>query len=138
MGKMKKITAIAFNLEDIAQLTIGSFALAVPIAFTEEAWRISESLPTLNLVVVFGLSLGFLALFAYQSVFQGHVAHRLLAFVFRVIIAYIITAFVVSLVLFSLDKLPWISHPEVALMRTIVVTMPASVGAIIVDSFDKE
>lgn len=29
-----------FNLEDASQIAIGSFALAVPISFSEEAWRL--------------------------------------------------------------------------------------------------
>jgi len=48
------------------------------------------------------------------------------------------TAFVVALVLFCLNKLPIIDDPITALKRIIVITMPASMGAIVVDSFDKE
>ncbi|MDD3500552.1 MAG: DUF2391 family protein, partial [Sulfurovum sp.] len=59
------------NLEDIAQIIIGAFALAVPISFSEEAWRLGETLPLFNLLLVVILSVCFLALFAYQSVFQG-------------------------------------------------------------------
>jgi hypothetical protein len=44
----------------------------------------------------------------------------------------------VALVLLSLDKFPVISDPVIALKRLIIITMPASMGAIIVDSFDKE
>ncbi|MGB6135960.1 MAG: DUF2391 domain-containing protein, partial [Shewanella sp.] len=46
-----------FNAEDIGQIAVGAFALSVPIAFSEEAWRLSASLPTLNLVLVVLLSL---------------------------------------------------------------------------------
>ena len=44
----------------------------------------------------------------------------------------------VGLVLFALNKLPLVDDPILALKRIIVVTMPASMGAIVVDSFDKE
>jgi hypothetical protein len=37
-----------------------------------------------------------------------------------------------------LDKFPLLTEPAIALKRLIVITMPASMGAIIVDSFDKE
>jgi len=40
--------------------------------------------------------------------------------------------------LFSLDKFPLFTDTFVAFRRLIVITMPASMGAIIVDSFDKE
>jgi uncharacterized membrane protein len=128
----------AINLEDIGQIAIGAFVLAVPISFSEEAWKIGGSLPFPNLLLVFTLSIGFLALFAYQSVFQGRIIHRLIVFAIRIIIAYLIAALVVALVLVSLDKFPLLSEPVVAIKRLIVIAMPASMGAIVVDSFDKE
>lgn len=38
---------LKFNLEDFSQLTIGSFTLSVPIAFSEEAWKAGENLALL-------------------------------------------------------------------------------------------
>ncbi|WP_299878421.1 DUF2391 family protein [uncultured Cocleimonas sp.] len=129
---------LSFNLEDASQVAIGSFALAVPISFSEEAWRIGEKLPLSNLLLVFVLSIAFLSFFAYGSVFQSNIKYRVPVFVIRIIIAYLIAAFVVALVLSSLDKFPLLTEPNIALRRLIVITMPASMGAIIVDSFDKE
>ena len=129
---------LSFNLEDAGQVAIGSFALAVPISFSEEAWRIGETLPLTNLFLVFILSVTFLSLFAYQSVFQANIKYRIPIFIGRIIIAYLIAAFVVALVLSSLDKFPLLTEPAIAFRRLIVITMPASMGAIIVDSFDKE
>jgi len=122
------------ELEDASQVAIGAFALAVPISFSEEAWRIGETLPVTNLLLVFVLSVTFLSFFAYGSVFQGNIKYRVPVFVVRIIIAYFIAALVVALVLYSLNKFP----PVIALKRLIVITMPASMGAIIVDSFNKE
>jgi uncharacterized membrane protein len=127
-----------FNLEDASQVLVGAFALAVPISFSEEAWRLGESLPMANLLMLFSLSVIFLSFFAYQSVFQSRIRHRVSIFIFRVIIAYTIAAIVVALVLLCLDKLPLLAEPLVAIKRIIVITMPASMGAIVVDSFDKE
>ncbi|EGQ8533926.1 DUF2391 family protein [Vibrio parahaemolyticus] len=127
-----------FNLEDASQVLVGAFALAVPISFSEEAWRLGESLPMINLLMLLSLSVIFLSFFAYQSVFQRHIRKRIPIFVFRVVIAYSIAAIVVALVLFCLDKLPLFTDPIVAIKRVIVITMPASMGAIVVDSFDKE
>ena len=64
--------------------------------------------------------------------------HRIGAFFFRLFVAYTIASLVVAFLLFALDKFPLISAPEVAIKRLIVITMPASMGAIVVDSFDKE
>ena len=129
---------LSFNLEDASQVTIGAFALAVPISFSEEAWRLGETLPTANLTLIFILSIIFLSLFAYESVFQGNIKYRIPVLISRIVIAYSIAALVVALVLFALNKFPLASEPATALKRLIVITMPASMGAIIVDSFDKE
>jgi len=40
--------------------------------------------------------------------------------------------------LMCLNKFPLLTDPTVAIKRLIVVAMPASMGAIVVDSFDKE
>lgn len=115
-----------FNLEDASQVLVGAFALAVPISFSEEAWRLGESLPMANLLMLLSLSVIFLSFFAYQSVFQSHIKNRVSIFIFRVVIAYLIAAVVVALVLFCLDKLPLMNEPLVAIKRVIVITMPAS------------
>ena len=129
---------LSFNLEDASQVAIGAFALAVPISFSEEAWKLGETLPLTNLLMVLILSVIFLGFFAYESVFQGDIKHRVPVFLWRISIAYTITAIIVALVLFSLNKFPLFTDTLVAFKRLIVITMPASMGAIIVDSFDKE
>ncbi len=129
---------LSLNGEDIAQIVIGAAALAVPISFSEEAWMASINLPLPNLVLVFLLSIAFLALYSYQSLFQASVKNRKFVFVFRIFFAYLLTGLVVAVVLLSLDKLPLVSEPIIALKRIILVAMPASMGAIVVDSFDKE
>lgn len=128
----------SFNFEDASQIFVGAFALAVPISFSEEAWKLGETLPFFNLLMLFLLSIVFLSLYTYESVFQRTISKRLPAFVIRIIVAYLITILVVSLVLFCINKLPLVSDLTVALKRVIIISMPASMGAIVVDSFDKE
>ena len=129
---------LRFNLEDVSQIMIGAFALAIPISFSEEAWRLSESLPVFNLFLLSILSLSFLGFYTYQSIFQGDIKKRKFAFVFRVFVAYLIAFIVVSLILLSIDKFPIVDDTLIAIKRAIVISMPASMGAIIVDGFDKE
>lgn len=129
---------LSINAEDISQIAIGSFALAVPISFSQEAWDLGGTLPTLNLTLVFILSIAFLSVYAYYSVFQGKVSKRYHVFLLRVFIAYFIAALVVALVLFALNKFPILEDPVTAINRVILITMPASMGAIVVDGFDKE
>ncbi|MFB9215857.1 DUF2391 family protein [Vibrio sinaloensis] len=127
-----------FNVEDAGQIFVGAFALAVPISFSEEAWRLGETLPLGNLMMLVSLSLIFLSLYTYESVFQRNVSQRKGVFVFRIVSAYLMAAMVVALVLLCIDKLPILSDPYTSLRRVIVIAMPASMGAIVVDSFDKE
>ena len=84
------------------------------------------------------LSVMFLAFFAYESVFQGDITYRIPVFLIRILIAYVVAGLVVALVLTTLDKFPVVSEPVVAVKRLIIIAMPASMGAIIVDAFDKE
>jgi len=128
----------SFNMEDVSQVCVGAFALAVPISFSEEAWKLGTTLPTANLLLLMSISLCFLGVYAYQSVFQRNIKHRIFVFIFRILIAYLLAALVVGMVLLALDKLPLIDEPILSLKRIIVITMPASMGAIVVDSFDKE
>ena len=126
-----------FNAEDISQIIVGAFALSVPVSFSEEAWRMGENLPSANLALVVILSVAFLAFYAYQGVFQGDVRSRLIIYLLRIVLAYLITLVVVGLVLAALDKLPFLENPALAVKRILVISMPASMGAIIVDSLDK-
>ncbi|KPV94454.1 hypothetical protein AN214_03469 [Pseudoalteromonas sp. P1-9] len=128
----------SFNFEDIIQICVGAFALAVPISFSEEAWQLAQTLPFTNLLLLLSLSFLFLSLYTFESVFQRNIRTRRLLFVSRIIFAYVITFFIVALVLLSINKLPLLTEPLVALKRIVVISMPASMGAIIVDSFDKE
>ena len=129
---------LRFNKEDASQVMIGSFSLSVPIAFTEEAWNLGGSLPWPNLLLVLLLSMGSIALFAHQSVFEGDIKNRVLHFMLRLLLGYSLALAVVFIVLLALDRLPLLEDPMTALRRVLVIGMPASMGAVIVDGLDKE
>ena len=129
---------LRFNKEDASQVMIGSFSLSVPIAFTEEAWNLGGSLPWPNLLLVLLLSMGSIALFAHQSVFEGDIKNRVLHFMLRLLLGYSLALAVVFIVLLALDRLPLLENPMTALRRVLVIGMPASMGAVIVDGLDKE
>lgn len=97
-----------------------------------------RTLPLMNLVALLFVSLIFLSIFTYQSVFQGNVRRRLFGYFLRIVIAYGLASLVVAITLFCLNKFPILDDPLIALKRLIVIAMPASMGAIVVDSFDKE
>ncbi len=126
-----------FNLEDFIQIVIGSSLLIAPIAFSEEAWRLSESLPLFNVFFIMVLSLLFLGLYVYQGIYSANIKNRLSAFIFRIFIDYVITLMVVVVILFALDKLP-LSNPDVLFKRIVLIAFPASLVGVVVDGLDKE
>lgn len=126
------------NFEDVIQVIVGASALSVPVAFSEEAWDLGRSLPIANIFLLVALSLLFINLYSIHNIFQGNIRHRLLTYLSRTAIDYVITIFVVCVVLLALNHLPVLTEPVVALKRIVILAFPASMGAVVVDSFDKE
>lgn len=129
---------LKFDREDASQVILGSFSLAVPVAFTEEAWQLGETLPAFNLLLIVLLSLFVLALFAYYGIFLGNIRNNVGKFFGRLLLAYGSALLVVMVVLIAIDKFPLFEDPMVAIKRMLIVGMPSSMGALVVDSFDKE
>jgi len=132
--RAEKLENEAFKLNK----EMSSLENVIKKASSEETWRLGEELPLTYLLTVFMLSIVFLGFFAYESVFQGNIKYRGPVFLWRISIAYTITAIVVALVLFSLNTFPLLTDTVVVIKWLIVITMSAAMGAIIVESFDKE
>jgi len=126
------------NRDDIIQVIIGASALTIPVAFSEEAWNLSRTLPTLNVITLLCLSLLLISLYSIQGIFSGNINHRIFQFVSRTFIVYGITTIVVFLVLFAINRMPILDEPLVAFKRIVLISFPASLGGVIVDGFDKE
>jgi len=135
---MNKTNQHTFNKEDLFQVIIGSAALTLPVAFSEESWELSQTLPWFNIGLIFLLSMLFINLYSVNSIFSGQINHRLSHFILRTIIDYMITLFVVFIILLAINRMPIISEPIIALKRIIILSFPASMGGVIVDSLDKE
>lgn len=126
------------NFEDVLQVIVGASALSVPVAFSEEAWDLSRTLPLANIVFLVLLSLSFINLYSFQSIFQGKVRHRIPVFILRTLLDYGITLCVVFVILVAIDRMPLFQEPAVGLKRMVILSFPASMGAVVVDSLDKE
>jgi len=135
---MEKPQKHTFNKEDLFQVIIGSAALTIPVAFSEESWRLSKTLPWINIVIITCLSLLLINLYSIDSIFLGKIKHRIRHFIFRTLIDYLITLIVVFIILLAINRMPIISDPIIALKRIIILSFPASMGGVIVDSLDKE
>lgn len=132
-----KKTETSFNVEDFIQIVVGSSLLVAPIAFSEEAWKLSTSLPIKNIVFLLILSLLFISLYVYQGIFSGDIKTRISIFVSRIFIDYIITLMVVFIILLALDKIPF-HNPIIIIKRVILIGFPASLVGVILDGLDKE
>jgi uncharacterized membrane protein len=125
------------NFEDISQIVLGAAVMAIPIAFSEELWKFGETLPGLNILMLAVLSLTIQFFYTYFSLFQG-TEQRYFHIVFRVSLNYVLTFFTVGIILFALNRLSLSADLFVGFKRMIILSFPASLGAVIVDGFDKE
>lgn len=125
------------NLEDISQIVLGAAVMAVPIAFSEELWKFGETLPALNIFILFVLAISIQGFYTYYSIFQCS-EKSIQVIGVRVILNYTLTFFTVAVVLFSLNRFDFSSNLSVGVYRVIILTFPASLGAVIIDGFDKE
>ena len=128
----------ATNSEDIMQVIVGASALSVPVAFSEESWNLSRTLPLQNTVLLILLSLLFINLYSFYGIFQKNIRQRTSIFIYRTFIDYAVTVTVVFIILLALNRMPLLSEPLVAVKRVLILSFPASMGAVVVDSFDKE
>lgn len=127
----------SFNLEDFIQIVIGSSLLVAPIAFSEEAWNMSKSLPLINVFFLMSLSIFFISLYVYQGIFSANIHDRLSTYISRIFIDYLITLLVVFVILIALNKIPF-DTPVIAIKRVIIIGFPASLVGVILDGMDKE
>jgi len=67
---------VEFRPRDLMQVIVGASILAVPVALTEETWRLGQTLPFRNVPILSAVSLLLISLFVYfnvyRFVFKGH------------------------------------------------------------------
>ena len=125
------------RLRDTAEITLGSIIMGFPVAVTEEVWDISVGLPIGRVVFIALGSIGIIAWFGYYVFYHGTLKDTVGRFIFRVLFAYMITLAAVGLMLFAINQLPLLTDPIVAIKRMIIVALPASFAATVVDSMHK-
>nr|WP_298922910.1 DUF2391 family protein [uncultured Allomuricauda sp.] len=118
---------------DVMQIIIGSTILALPIAYTEEAWKLGEELPLLNVGFLSLLSLIFIALFVFFNFYRFNIKGYVFNYIKRVIATYLISILVVAVLLTIIQRCPWQDDFILAIKRIIIVSFPASMSATISD-----
>jgi len=126
-----------FRLKDILQIIVGASILAVPIGFTEETWKLGGSLPLINIFGLMILSILFISMFTYYQYHRhagGSKEEHMDAFVKRVAATYILSFFVVAVIMTLIQKAPWGTDAALAFRRVAIVTFPSSLSAAIADT----
>jgi len=126
-------TFIEFHHKDVLQVIIGASILSVPVGFTEETWRLGINLPWLNVIGLVVLSLLFISMFTYYNYFREVRHDHRAEFLKRVIWTYVLSLFVVAIILSLIQVAPWLSGFSTALKRTVIVAFPASLSGAIAD-----
>ena len=110
-GKVIQSVIAPFQVElkprDIMQIIIGATVLALPVGLTEETWMLAEQLKVKNVVLLGLISILFLALFIYYNFYRFYLKEHLFEYIKRVIATYMLSLFVVGLLLTVIEKCPW-------------------------------
>ncbi|MBW2977547.1 DUF2391 family protein [Candidatus Woesearchaeota archaeon] len=123
-----------FQFKDLLQILIGASILAIPVGFTEETWELGASLPFINVLFLLIVSVLFVSAFTYYHYYaeQGLQKH-FSEFIKRIISTYIASFIVVAVLLTIIQRTPWTTDFILALKRTIIVTFPSSMSAVVAD-----
>ena len=122
-----------FNLGDVIQIIVGASILAVPVGFTEETWKLGESLPWLNVFLILGISIFFISLFTHLNYHRTGMKRSWPVFVRRVFFTYFLSFIVVAVLLTTIQRAPWETEWVLAVKRVIIVTFPSSMSAAVAD-----
>jgi uncharacterized membrane protein len=119
---------------DIMQIIVGASILAIPVGFTEETWNLGERLPLNNVLALAMISLVFIALFVYFNFYRFQLKGYAFEYIKRVIAIYVLSLFIVGILLTIIEKCPWGVDNILALKRMIIVAFPSSMSAAISDT----
>ena len=123
-----------FGYKNLIQVVVGATILAIPVAFTEETWRLGESLPLLNIIGLFLLSIVFISLFTYRNYRKRKIPFFIDDFFIRIIGTYVFAFLTVAIVMLLIQRAPFSTDFILAINRIVVVTFPASMSAAIADT----
>lgn len=125
---------LEFKPRDIMQVVVGSALLAIPVSLTEEAWNLGESLPINNIVIISVVSVLMISIFVYFNFYKVTLKGYVIEFFKRVIGTYLISLFVVGLILTIIQKCPWGIDNTLAIKRIIIVAFPAAMSGTLSDT----
>ena len=132
--RVVKPLMVEFRVRDVAQTVVGAAILAIPAAYTEEAWNLGRDLPLANISAIAIMSVLFIAAFVYFNFYKSYIAEFKMQFVIRTMSTYIVSLVVVATLLTLIGQCPWGTDNLLALKRIVVVAFPASMSATVTDA----
>lgn len=132
--RVVKPLMVEFRIRDAMQTVVGASILAIPAAYTEEAWNLGRDLPVANISAIGLISILFIATFVYFNFYKGYIAEFRAQFLIRVITTYVVSVVVVAILLTVIEQCPWGIDNALALKRIVVVAFPASMSATVTDA----
>ena len=125
---------LELSLKDRVQILVGATILAIPTAFTEEVWDLGSNLSWISVIILAIVSLVFIGLFIYLNTYKSHMKLYRSDFLNRMFSTYLFSLVVVAVLLLVVGKAPWFTDSALALKRTIIGTLPASMSATVTDA----
>ena len=132
--RIVKPLMVELNIRDIIQIVVGATLLAIPMAFTEETWKLGSTLPDANVAILSLVSLSFIALFVYVHFYRFYLKGFVFEYFKRVFAIYFISLVVVGLLMTLIEQCPWGVDNMLAIKRIIIVAFPASMSAVATDA----
>ena len=132
--KMISPLMVEFKLKDVLQVVVGASILSIPVSFTEEVWNLGEKLPLNNILGLLLISVIFVSAFVFFNFYKGNIKGHYFDFLKRAIFTYLISFGVVCILLTLIEKAPWQTDWLLAFKRAVIVALPASMAATIVDT----
>lgn len=97
---------VEFRSRDAMQTTVGAAILAIPAAYTEEAWNLGRDLAATNIAAIAIVSLVFIATFVYFNFYKSYIKEFRIQYVTRVIATYVIALLVPAVLLTVVNQAP--------------------------------
>ena len=132
--RVVKPLMVEFRVRDALQTVVGASILAIPAAYTEEAWNLGRDLPIANIAAIALLSLLFVATFVYFNFYKAYISEFKAQFLIRVASTYLVSLLVVALLLTVIGQTPWGEDNLLAIKRIVVVAFPAAMSATVTDA----
>jgi uncharacterized membrane protein len=124
---------VEFRPRDVIQVLVGAALLAIPVGYTEETWKLGEILPLQHVLGFLGLSFFFMGVFVYYNFYRKRLKKHYPEFIMRIVTTYVLSFLVVTLLLSMIQKAPWSTDALLAFKRTVIVTFPCSMSAVVAD-----